>query len=467
MKRWTPHPYQIEGVKFLLQNSHAGLLWSPGCGKTAVVLAALSVLKAKGMLKRALIIAPRRPAKLVWPKERLKWADFMGLTIDVLHGTPKYREDLLNTTTADICVITPEGLDWLVAEGRLAKLGADVLVVDESSYFRTHSSKRFKNIKPILHTFKRRVILTATPAPKSYENLWSQAYILDRGGALGPYITHYRMLYFNNITSGSAYATWELRPGADKLINEKLRPLMLREDAIDHLDMPQLIPNVIRVELDSGARDLYDRMERDFVVLLDGRDIMAPNAAVMGGKLRQISNGFLYNPDSTYATIHDEKIDALKALVDDLQGQPVLVLYEFIADRNRLRAAFPQAEDLGEGCTDKEADRICDEFNNGRLSVLLAHPRSAGHGLNLQGQAQHIVWFGPTWDLELDEQATARVWRQGNPHDRVFVHTIVVADSIEEKVAQALASKERSQKLLLQAMKRGPQPVVDAELVQH
>jgi len=460
-QHWTPQNFQLEGVKFLLQNSHGGLLWSPGCGKTSCVLATVAALKMRGMVKRALVIAPRRPAKLVWPKERDKWLEFNGLTIDVLHG-PK-KDELLERTKADICIITPEGLDWLCRDGRLAKLGADMLIVDESSYFRTHSSLRFKNIRDILHLFKRRVILTATPAPKNYENLWSQAFILDQGGALGRYITHFRRMYFQDVSYSSTYSEWALIPGADRAIQEKLKPLMLREDAVDHMQMPQLIHNVIPVELDRKARAVYDQLEDDYVTYINGKEVSAVNAAVLSGKLRQAANGFLYlNADHDYDILHDEKLEAIKALVDDLQGNPVLILYEFVADRNRLRGLFPHAADLGAGCTDKQADAICDQFNAGNLPVLLAHPASAGHGLNLQGQAQHIVWFGPSWNLELHEQATARVWRQGNPHDRVFVHSIVVNGSIEQDVANTLARRDRSQKALLSALKRQPLDVVAA-----
>jgi len=464
MQRWTPKPYHIEGVKFLLQNSNAGLFWSPGCGKTSVVLAMLAALKLKGMFKRAAVVSPRRPARLVWPKERTKWTDFHGLTMDVLHG-PKKME-VLERTTADICVVTPEGVDWLTKNNLWKKLGADVLIIYESSYFRTHSSKRFRNIRTVLHTFKRRIILTATPKPKNYENLWSQAFILDMGGALGRYITHYRQKYFYDAALGQTYSDWQLIPGAEKHINEKIKPMVLREDAIDHMDMPKLIRNVIPVDLEPAARALYDKMERDFSVIINGQNIDAPNAAVVGGKLRQIANGFLYDADHNYTIIHDAKIEAVRDFVDELQGAPVLILYEFIADRNRLKSLFPQAKDLGANISDKEADAICDEFNNGQLSVLLAHPASAGHGLNLQGQAQHIVWFGPNWNLEFDEQATARVWRHGNPHERVFVHTFVVADSIEEAVAKTLAKRDRSQKDFLNALKRQPQDVVVAETVQ-
>ena len=471
MKRWTPHPYQLEAVKFLLQNSYAGLFLSPGLGKTSIVLATLAALKSRGMFRRALVVAPRRPAKLVWPAERQKWTDFMGLTIDVLHGTKK--QDILERSNADICVVTPDGLDWLCdpTECRLDMLDADVLVVDESSYFRTYNTRRFKNVKTILSLFKRRIILTATPAPSGYENLWSQIYILDRGGSLGPYITHYRMAYFVDVAQGRTYSEWALRGGAEKLINEKIKPLVLREDAIDHLDMPTLIRNVVPVELPPAARKTYDLLETQFCIMLDGRDIIAPNAAVLGGKLRQVANGFAYTnapgTAQTYTVLHDAKLDALIDFIDDLQGQPVLVLYEFKADRDRIMSVVRGAKDLGAGVSDAEADALCTEFNAGKLAVLLAHPQSAGHGLNLQGQAQHIVWFGPSWNLEHDEQATARVWRQGNPHDRVIVTTFVVKDSIEEGVARALSVKDRTQKALLGALKRQPQDVVVEATAYH
>jgi len=465
--KWNPKPYHVEGVKFVLQNAHAGLFWSPGCGKTSVVLANIAALKMRGMFKRAIVVAPRRPAKLVWPKERDKWDEFHGLTIDVLQGTPAKRQAILDNTTADICVITPDLLGWLVEDGRLQKLNADMLVVDESSYFRTHSSKRFKIIREYLHLFRRRIILTATPAPKSYENLWSQAYILDMGGALSRYITHYRRMYFVDVARvGASYSEWAIRKGADLQINEKLRPLVLREDAVDHMDMPKLFRNVIPVELDDEAREIYDELEKKFCVEINNKEISAITAAVLSGKLRQAANGFLYDHNHVPEIIHNAKLEALQDLIDDLQGAPVLVLYEFIADRDRLKETFPQAKDLGAGISDAAADALCDEFNSGTLPILLAHPASAGHGLNLQGQAQHIVWFGPNWNLEFDEQATARVWRHGNPHDRVFVHTIVVNDSIEQDVADVLASKDRTQKALLNALKRQPLDVVVAEAVQ-
>jgi len=270
------------------------------------------------------------------------------------------------------------------------------------------------------------------------------------------------MLYFNNVANpGATYTLWGLKPGADKVINEKIKPMILREDAVDHLQMPQLIRNVIPVWLDDAAREVYEEMEKRFIVFFEsGEPISAANAGVMINKLRQISNGFIYNGVHEPKIVHDAKVDAIVDLIDELQGQPVLILYEFQADRDRLLAALPGSKDLGAGISDAAADALCNEFNAGQLPVLMAHPASAGHGLNLQECSGHIIWFGPTWNLEHDEQATARVWRQGNTHERVFVHTFVVEDSVEEDVAHLLAQKDRTQKSLLAALKRRPQPVV-------
>jgi hypothetical protein len=459
MMRFQPHLYQIEAIKFLLQNSHAALFFDPGLGKTACVLTALTVLKRQGMMRRALVVAPRRVANNVWPVERTKWAEFMGLTMDVLHGA--HKDKLLERTTADICVVTPEGLQWIDNNGLWSKVNADVLVVDESSYFRHTTSKRFKTLKAVLPRFKRRIILTGTPAPRGYEDLFSQIYIVDQGGSLGRYITHYRNLYFED--HGYGYPDWRLRPGADKEINRKIAPLVLRGDAVDHLDMPKLVHNTVRVTLPTKARETYDDFERNFYVAMDGQEVIAPNAAVAVNKLRQAANGFMYpsGEGGRVVELHTEKLEAVSALLDDLQGQSALILYEYQHDLNMLLQLIPRAQYIGGGTTDKQAEAAIKGFNDGSIPVLLAHPASAGHGINIQDCAQHIIWYGPTWNLEHFDQAIARVWRQGNPHERVFVHTIVVADSVEETVAKVLAGKDRTQRALLAALKR-PQDVVPA-----
>jgi SNF2 family DNA or RNA helicase len=460
MKNWEPKAYQLEAVKWLLQNSNAGLFFDPGLGKTSCVLAALTVLKSKGMLRRALVVAPLRVATTVWPDERMKWLDFHGLTVEVLHGPRKDKR--LHTTTADVVVITPEGLDWMTRIGGFATLNADVLVVDESSYFRHTTSQRFKNLKAQLSRFDRRIILTGTPNPRGYEDLFSQAYILDMGGALGRYITHYRMKYFDNF--GHNYPDWRLRSGADKEINDKLRPLVLRGDAVDHLEMPHLIHNTVKVPIGDEAMATYAELERNFYLALGNDEVITPNAAVLATKLRQVANGFVYTASHAAAPVHDAKLKALSGLIDELQGQPVLVLYEFIEDLTRIKKELGfNLPYIGGGVSTTVAKTHMADFNAGKLPILLAHPKSAGHGINLQDCAQHIIWFGPTWDLEWHIQATARVWRQGNPHERVFVHTLVAADTIDETVAKVLTNKNKTQADFLYAIKERPQAVVVAE----
>jgi len=459
---WTPHDYQLEAVRFMLSNANAGLLLDPGLGKTACVLAMLLVLKNKGLLRRALIVAPQRVATQVWPAERNKWHDFWGLSMTVLHGTVAEKQRTLaalKCNACDIVTCTPDGLEWLRNNGGIGQLGADVLIVDESGYFRNARTLRFKNLRGSLPLFKRRVILNATPAPRGYEDLWAQIFILDLGGALGQYITHYRMKYFDDI-GGRTYSEWVVRPSSIPLIDEAVRPFVLRGDAVDYLGMPDIVVNNLVVDLPPKVMDQYASMEKDFLLLVQGEEILSPNAAVLGGKLRQIANGFLYTmaQDGGFVTLHGEKIDAVSDLLHGLQGQSALIVYEFIADRDRLLALLPSAAHMDSTTSTAEAGRLIAAFNDGTLQHLIVHPASAGHGLNLQEKANHIVWLGPTWNLEHYIQTNARVWRQGNTHQRVYIHTILARGTLDEKVAGVLGKKDKVQRNLLAALK--VQPVV-------
>ena len=456
---WVPKAYQLEGIKHLLENAYSGLFFDPGMGKTSVVLADIKVLKSQKMFRRALVVAPLRVATEVWPAEQKKWTDFADLSVTVLHGPKKQTlVDQLNASVADIVTVTPDGLAWLVADDgyRMRAINADVLIVDESSYFRHHGTQRFKNIRKLLTSFKRRIILTGTPAPRGYEDLWAQMYIADRGAALEPFITHYRMKYFTNV--GRDYDDWKVRKECVPIIDTRLRPYVLRGDALDHLDLPELLHNVIPVDLPDAAWKVYDDLEEKFCAALpDGDEVMPPNAAAMGQKLRQICGGFVYDGGKVAHILHAEKITALTNLLAELQGQRALILYEFIADRDRIEGALQRASVevrcLDDATTPVKLKETLDGFNEGKFN-LLSHPKSVGHGLNLQQHSQHVIWFGPTWDCELHQQAIARVWRQGNPHEHVTVHTLVVTHSIEERVASVLAQKGATQRALLAAMKR-------------
>jgi SNF2 family DNA or RNA helicase len=401
----------------------------------------------------------------VWTDERDKWLDFWNLPITVLHG-PKKDKLLAALPPAsydrpDIVTVTYEGLDWLTRNfhENFNRLDADVLIADESTYVKNTRTARFKNLKPLLPHFRRRIILTGTPIPRSYEDLFGQIYVVDRGGALGQYITHYRQLYFNDVSPhGADYSVYELKPGAEKIINDRVRPLVLRGDKDDYLQLPKLLHNVIEVELPPDARAAYDVMEERYHLLLDsGAEITAPTAAALGNKLRQIANGFVYDENGYAEPIHLEKIEALADLVASLQGKPALVAYEYIEDANRiarvlgdgnglprLRASMPEA---------LERQYIAD-FNAGKLPVLLVHPQSSGHGLNLQESAGHVIWYGPTWNLELYDQLIQRVYRSGNPNERVTIHTIAARGTKDEQVAAVLALKDGRQKAMLKALKR-------------
>lgn len=462
-KAWTPKPYMLDVVKFLVEHPKAGLFLDPGLGKTACTLAAACVLADNRMVKRVLVVGPKRVAQHVWKDERTKWTDFWRFPLHVLHG-PK-KDQLLdslaapNASAPDICTVTYDGLKWLTEHGgaRLMKLGADMLVLDESTYIRHTNTMRFKALKPYLHTFLRRVILTGTPIPKTYEDLFGQIYALDQGDALGKYITHFRMTYFDNV--GWEFPKWEVRANAVPLINERIRPLVLRGDADDWLDLPKLLHNTVEVHLEPKVRRIYDDLEKKFYAVLEsGLSVDSPNAAALSGKLRQVANGFVYKTVGAkeFEPLHDEKLDALEDIVSSLQGKPAFLLFEFIADADRIEERLARMGVMWGrlGKNDKADEQMMKAFNAGRLDVLMAHPASAGHGLNLQESAGHVIWFGPTWNLEHYDQALRRVYRQGNPNQSITVHTIVATDTVEQRVAEVLSDRGATQRALLAALKR-------------
>lgn len=453
-KPWTPHPYQLEAVKFLVSRGGAGLFLDPGLGKTSVVLAAFKVLKNRGMVRRMLVIAPRRVMHLVWPEEIKLWEEFKDLRYCVLHGDNK--DELVNAN-ADIFIINPEGLGWLMQEGRFTRLKCEVLCVDELTKFKHTNTQRFKSIKPMLFRFQRRWGLTGTPAPNGLMDLFGQCFMLDMGAALGRFITHYRNTYF--YSSGYGGYSWTIRPGADIEILERIKPLALRMQAEDYLALPEIVHQNVVVELPPTARRVYQQMEELFISQLGDTEVAATNAAAAGNKCTQIANGAVYGSISLTEgprevhEVHDAKLDALEALVEELNGQPALVLYAYDHDRERILRRLGNPPCIGGGTSDKQADLYCSAFNAGQMPVLLAHPASAGHGLNLQKVSNHVIWFGLTWDLELYDQAFRRVYRQGNPNTHVFIHHIIAKDTIDETILKVVGQKDRTQRSLLAALK--------------
>ena len=473
-QQWVPVKYMKNGVKWLLEHACAGLLFKPGLRKTSVTLAAISFLKRKGLINRVLVIAPKRVCYTVWPSEIEKWADFNHLTIEILHGSKKEKA---LTRDADIYCINPEGLSWLLSAevvkstvtnrrsahvnvSRFKKLGFDTLVVDELSKFKHTNSLRFKMLKSVLHTFSRRWGLTGSPAANGLEDLFGETYILDMGNALGQYITHFRDTYFEQ--AGPYIRVPKLT--AEEDIYERLSDLMMHVPDSE-IDLPLLIENDIKIELDEESRRVYDKLEVMMLTAVEERLVTAATAAVKSSKCRQVCSGGIYlDPEIVetldlkikghkreWANLHTLKVEALEDLVDEMQHRPLLVAYDFKHDLDRLRKVFPKATYLCD-VSDKNFKSVENDWNAGKIELMFGHPQSIGHGLNLQESEADICWHTPTWDQDLYDQFNRRVRRSGNKRKRMNVHRIIVANSVEELMMTALTVKEAGQQALFNAL---------------
>lgn len=460
--KWKPHEYQKRAVKFMVERACAGLFLDPGLGKTATTLAAFHLLKKQGLLEKGkmLVICPLRPMYLTWPAEVKKWEEFSGLKVGLLHGPAK--GSVLFDDDIDIHVINPEGLKWLFAKGRVENPADfwDMLVVDESTRFKHADTERFKIIKPHLENFGRRYILTGSPAPNGLLDLFGQVYLLDLGNSLGRYITHYRATYFHQSYDGFNY---EPNEGAAEKIKEKLAPLALRMEAKDYLSLPPLIgacgtgdPLIRKVQLPPLAKKIYETMENFMVSQLSDETVTAASAAAVFGKCRQIANGGLYGSGEEVRSqneIHDAKTEAVCELLEELQGTPALVAYEYGHDLDRLLTRLGQNTPfIGGGVSQARFKQIEQKWNAGEIPVLLCQPQSVAHGLNLQGTKGNVIWHSLNPDLELYEQLIARVWRQGQK-ERVFVHHIVAEGTVDELIIKMLMRKDKTQRDLLVSLK--------------
>lgn len=449
--KWVPHEYQLEGIRLMLSQAALGLFLDPGLGKTSTVLSAFKLLKDKGLAKKLLVVAPLRPCYAVWPAEIEKWDNFGDLTYTIVHGADK--EDSLKAD-ADIYLINPEGLLWLYDERhrRYNYQSFDTLCIDESTKFKESTTRRFKAIRPHLGNFKRRWILTGTPSPNGIGDLFGQIYILDGGRALGKYKTHFQNQFFYR--AGFNMYDWRPRPGAFEEIVRRIKPLIYQLSAEDYLKMPEQIYTDVPVVLPDSAMKVYKEVEDDFITRLDSDEVLvADNAAVAGIKCRQIANGAVYTGED-YKVIHEAKIEALRDLIDELAGKPALVLYEFRHDQARLAEAFPMATTLGSGTSSKNLEGIVSKFNAGEIPILFGHPASMGHGLNLQGSCHHVIWFGIPWNLEHYDQTIARVYRQGQKAEHVYIYHLIAKGTLDEKVAKVLSQKDKVQQTLLDALHR-------------
>jgi SNF2 family DNA or RNA helicase len=435
----------------LLSQGSAGLLLDPGLGKTSIVLAAYKILKEEGYVPNGmLIIAPLRVCHNVWPKEIEKWTNFNDLTIEVLHGKDKAAA---LGRDADIHIINPEGLAWLFDQKARRWRDWDILCVDESTKFKDSQTKRFKLMRKHFEAFSRRWILTGTPVPNGLHDLFGQIYILDLGHSLGRYVTHFRNKYF--YTESWKQYEYIAHDWSFDTIIDRIDPLVMRLSANDYLEMPEIVSTEVGADMPTKAWNTYREIEDDFITKLDEGIVVAANAAVAGGKCRQIANGALYvNEEHDWTTMHDEKLDVMSDILEELGGAPTLVMYEFNHDKERLLKRLGSATPvLGGGTSTRRADQYIEDFNKGHIPVMLGHPASMAHGLNLQSVCHHMIWFGITWNLEHYDQSIARIYRQGQKNT-VFIYHIIMRDTLDEKVLSVLRSKDRTQKSLFAALSK-------------
>jgi len=396
-------------------------------------------------ISKVLVIAPKRVAEDTWMREIDKWDHLKHLRISKVLGTQKQRLEALNAA-ADIYVINRENVVWLVDLYKNS-WPFDTVVIDELSSFKSNKSQRFKQLKKVTPLINRMIGLTGTPTPNGYLDLWSQLYLLDRGERLGKTIGGYRDRYFSpGRRNGYTVFDWDLKDMAEEAIQNKIKDICISMDAKDYLDLPERINNNVYVTMEPKAQQLYEELEKDLILKVDGEEITALTAATLTNKLLQMANGSVYNSDRDVIHIHDGKLDALEEILEFNQ-EPVLVFYNFKHDYNRLMERFK-----GLKPRKLETSQDISDWNDGKIRLLLAHPASVGHGLNIQAGGHVIVWFGLTWSLELYQQANARLDRQGQTKS-VVVHHLITEGTVDEDVMKALERKETGQAALLEAVK--------------
>lgn len=441
--KFLPHEYQKYAIEYIKSHPITALFLDMGLGKTVTTLTAIRDLMYDTFeVRRGLVVAPLRVARDTWPEELRKWDHLKDLTCSVVVGSVAERRRALQKK-ADIYIVNRENLVWLYEH---CKMPFDMVVLDELSSFKNHQAKRFRAIKALRPNVKRIVGLTGTPSGNGLMDLWAEFRILDMGERLGRYISQYRNLYFKpDKRNGMVVYSYKPLPGAEEAIYHQIADITVSMKATDYLEMPELVSVVKEVSLSEKEKKRYDELKKSLVLELPGGEVTAANAASLTLKLSQMANGAIYTDDKDVVAIHDRKLDALEDLVESANGKPVLVAYWFKHDKDRIRKRM-EAREL------KEPQDFAD-WNAGKIPVALIHPASAGHGLNLQQGGSILIWFGPTWSLELYQQTNARLWRQGQANKTVIIQHIVARDTIDERILNVLEHKDGTQAALIEAVK--------------
>lgn len=450
--------HAAEFVKEAVRHGTGCALWvDMGLGKTIIVLTALLELIQELEVEKTLVVAPLRVARKTWRDEINTWAHVSDLRISHIVGTARQRKQAIKAD-ADIYTINRENIKWLVdlhVQERkvLHRWRWDCVVLDESTSFKSggqQGSKRWLAMKKVRQLFGPCIELTGTPSPNGLMDLWAQIYLIDKGVRLGKTLTAFRQRWFD--PPGYNQFKWTTKAHAEEEIMEKLDDICLSLREEDYLEMPPVVRNYIPAYLTAEERHQYRTMERDYIIEINEQDITAVNAGVLAGKLLQLANGAVYTTAPAWVQFHNGKIEVLLEILQDING-PCMVCYNFKSDLARIQAALTKAKVNWDLLSDTHSE---DRWNAGKTGVLLLHPASAGHGLNLQHSgAENLIWFGLNWNLELYQQANARLTgghrRQGR---NIVIHHIVTEDTMDDDVIEGLESKEGGQDRVLNAMRK-------------
>ena len=442
--RYVAHNYQNYAKDFILAHKVSALFLDCGLGKTITTLTAINELMYDSFeISKVLIIAPLRVAQSTWKEEIEKWDHLNLLRYSIAVGDEKERLKALKQNS-DIYIINRENVDWLVTKSGI-DFNFDMLIIDELSSFKSHTSKRFKSLLKIRPYFERVVGLTGTPSSNGLMDLWAEFRVLDLGERLGRYITHYRNEYFlPDKRNGAIIFSYKPQTNAEERIYRRLADMTISMKSTEYLKMPELILNELEINLDEEDQIKYKKFKKEMVMTIQEKEIDAINAASLSNKLIQLANGSIYDEDKKFYEVHNKKLDKLEEIIESANGKPVLVSYWFKADKERIEKRFKVREI-------KTADDI-KQWNKGMIDLALIHPASAGHGLNLQSGGSTLVWFSLTWSLELYQQTNARLYRQGQK-DTVVIHHLITKNTIDEDIMKSLKRKDKTQEALMRAVK--------------
>lgn len=448
--KFIPHQYQEYATQRILDTPYIALLLEMGLGKTVSTLTAMDLLLNDYFeAGKVLVIAPLRVAEDTWSREIEKWDHLRHLRISKVLGSAAARRKALKAD-ADIYVINRENVEWLVSEYG-SQWPFDTVVIDELSSFKNPQAKRFKALRRVRPMMKRVVGLTGTPAPNSLMDLWAPMYLIDQGERLGKTITGYRDRYFTpGSRNGHVVYEWKAKQEAEERVYEAISDIAVSMKAEDWLELPERIDRTIQIPLSQKAREQYKKLEKELLLPFLDADVVAQTAAVLSNKLLQMASGAVYDEEKGVKLIHDAKLDALEDVIEAANGKPVMVFYNFKHSLSRIQERFPQARILRKG---KDGNEDIKAWNNDEIPLLLLHPKSAGHGLNLQeSSCRTVVWFDQIWSLEEDQQANARVHRQGVRHNIVVIR-LVAEGTMDEDAVAALERKAAGQDALMEAVK--------------